>query len=53
MTARAVVRTEKRIKNKTSEKIKEGIISLNPSFAINGSLNSFSLSSPLWVQDFF
>jgi hypothetical protein len=52
MIARIVVITEKRIKNKTSEKIKEGIISLNPSFAINGSLNSFSLSNPSWAQDF-
>jgi len=47
MTARIVVKTEKLIKNKTSEKTKDGMISLNPSFAINGSLNSFSLSSPL------
>jgi hypothetical protein len=46
------VKIEKRIKNNTKEKTKEGMMSFNPSFAINDSLKLFSLSGPSWAQDF-
>ena len=52
MTARIVVRTEKSINNKTSEKTKEGIMSFKPSLAIKASFKLFSLSGPLWGQNF-